>query len=50
MSVIPALGKLRQKDHKFEASLNYISTSYLKDRNKSGRYQQLLDKGKFKPQ
>jgi hypothetical protein len=25
MSVIPALEKLKQKDHKFEASLGYIA-------------------------
>jgi hypothetical protein len=28
--VIPALGRLRQEDHEFQASLEYIVRSYLK--------------------
>jgi hypothetical protein len=32
--VIPALGRLIQKDHKFEASLGYRVRPYLKKRKK----------------
>jgi hypothetical protein len=34
MPVIPALWRLRQEDHKFEASLDYILKAYLKKTNK----------------
>jgi hypothetical protein len=30
MFVIPALGRIRKKDHEFEASLDYIVRHYLK--------------------
>jgi hypothetical protein len=33
MSVIPALGRLRQEDSKFKVSLGYIITSSFKKKN-----------------
>jgi hypothetical protein len=30
MAVIPALGRLRQKDHEFQASLGYVARLHLK--------------------
>lgn len=33
LPVIPIPGMLRQEDHKFEASLDYIAKSYLKIKN-----------------
>jgi hypothetical protein len=35
MSAIPAIGRLRQKDHKFEASLDYIVRPCHRKENKS---------------
>jgi hypothetical protein len=37
MLVIQALGKLRQKDNKFKASLSYIASPCLKKTNKKRR-------------
>jgi hypothetical protein len=36
-SVIPALGRLRQENLEFKASLNYIIISYLKKKRGEGR-------------
>jgi hypothetical protein len=35
MSIIPALGRLRQEDHKFKVSLGYIGSPSLKKKKKS---------------
>jgi hypothetical protein len=33
-SIIPALGKVRQEDHKFQVSLSYIVRPYLEKKKK----------------
>jgi hypothetical protein len=35
--VIPALGRLKQKNHEFETSLGYIASYCLKPKRKGGR-------------
>ena len=34
--VIPVLGRLRQEDHRFVASLSYLVRPYFKIKNKTG--------------
>jgi hypothetical protein len=38
MSIIPALGRLKQEDEEFEASLNYMVRAYLKQTNKQNNF------------
>jgi hypothetical protein len=40
--VIPALGKLRQEDYKFEASLGYISRLFQKTKKPGSRMWQYM--------
>jgi hypothetical protein len=37
-AIILACVRLRQEDHKFEASLGYIASPYLKNKNKKNNF------------
>jgi hypothetical protein len=49
MSVIPALGRLRQEDHEFSVSLDYIVRPGLKNQKKKVSFSHLVPQIKHNP-